>query len=104
MDQLVTVAADTAMKAAVQYIHANGLGYDLDALLACLRANVKARFQEALADSKRALDANMGKIAEQTFLATMALAGIDAAKEASFPKCRYCGFVGAGHVHSGPHQ
>lgn len=87
-DQLIQVAANTAMKAAAEYIHKNHLSYEIDSLLACLRANVKARFQEALVESKQALDcnSNMALVAEQTFLATMALAGIDAAKEACFPK------------------
>jgi hypothetical protein len=36
---------------------------------------------EALADAKAAIEANMGKVAEATFVMTIRLAGIEAAKE-----------------------
>jgi len=54
---------------------------DLDVLHERLKENVKIRLPEALADAKEALDGGMAQIAEVTFALTMALAGIDPAKE-----------------------
>jgi len=80
------LAADVAEKAAVAYLQKNGLAANAEALAECLRSWTKAKLSEALADAKAALDCGMGQMAETTFLATMALAGIEAAKEAGFPK------------------
>lgn len=89
MDNLIQIGCNAAMKAAVHYIDQHNLTYDMDALVACVRANVKAQLPQALADAKLAIDAHMDCIdlyslvqIGQTFAATMALAGIDAAKEA----------------------
>lgn len=85
MDQLIKAGTNAAMKAAMEYARTNNLRYDMDAMTACLRSWVRIQFQAALHDANEALNANMPKVAEQTFLATMALAGIEAAKEACFP-------------------
>jgi len=79
-------AAQIAMRAALQYLRAHGLEADPAALAETLRSWVKIKFPEALADVRKALEARMDKVAEQTFAASMALAGIEAAKEAGFPR------------------
>jgi hypothetical protein len=81
LDALVTRGCEAAMRAAAEYLRVHGLTADLDTLLACLRANAKIRLPQALAEAKEALDCGMAQVAEATFRATMALAGIDAAKE-----------------------
>jgi len=86
IDKLGTAASQTAMKAAAEYLRKHNLGADVDALCECIRAHMRAALPGALNDAKAALDANMGAVAERTFLASMALAGIEAAKEAGFPK------------------
>jgi len=82
---LVQAATDTATRAALLYLKQNRLQADDAALTACLRSWCKIKLPEALRDAKDAFDAHMPKIAEQTFLLTMAQAGIEAAKEAGFP-------------------
>jgi len=83
MDELIKVAADEAMKAAAEYIRKNNLRYEIDAMVACIRSHMQANLKSALHDAKEAFDANMPKVAEATFIASMRLAGIEAAKEAS---------------------
>lgn len=78
-------AAQIAMKAAAEYLHQHKLTAAPEALEGCLRSWCRIKFPEAMADAKAALDAHMDDIATQTFAATMALAGIEAAKEAGFP-------------------
>jgi hypothetical protein len=85
MDDLGKAAATIAMRAAAEYLSAHGLKADTDDLTACLRSWIKAKLPEALADAKAALDCGMTEIATQTFGVTIALAGIEAAKEAGFP-------------------
>lgn len=86
INRLATIAAETCMKAAAEYIICNNLKVvDYDAATACLQTWCKSKLDEALADAKQALDANMGQIAEITFKATMAKAGIEAAKEFAIP-------------------
>lgn len=82
IDRIAELAADTAMRAAVQYIRQHQLKYNIGRLVECLRAHVKKHMNEALDDAKQALDANMTGAALQTFQASMVLAGIDATKEA----------------------
>jgi hypothetical protein len=47
----------------------------------CLRSQLKIKIPEALIDANEALNCHMDKIAEMTFAASMAQAGIDAAKD-----------------------
>ena len=84
-DSLVKFAVDAAIRGAVEYLKAHNLAADPDALLSCVRSWCKIKLPEALRDAKDALDAGMSEVAEQTFAATMALAGIEAAKEAGSP-------------------
>lgn len=86
IDSLGRLAADAAMRAAVEYIHVHNLQADTAALLECIRSWCRIKLPEALKDAKEALECGMGQIAEATFLATMRQAGIEAAKEAGFPK------------------
>lgn len=80
---LGTLAVDTAARAArVWFDQHPEFSFETDTLVACLRSNVKIRMERALIDAREALDAGMGDAAISTFKAEMALAGIDAAKEA----------------------
>jgi hypothetical protein len=79
---LATTAANIAARAAAEYLRQNNLTVDLDRLSACLKTQCKARIMEAIRDAKEALDANMAQAAQMTVAASMALAGIEAAKEA----------------------
>ena len=81
IDSLGTLAAETAARAAGVYLRQHKMTYDIDALSACLKSWCKAKLIEALHDAKEAFDAGMGQMAEMTFKATMAEAGIEAAKE-----------------------
>lgn len=79
-------AADVAMRAAVAYLRNHDLQADLGALAACLKVHVRAALPEAIADARAAIEAHMPSgIAAQTFAASMALAGIEAAKEVGTP-------------------
>jgi hypothetical protein len=81
---LADVAIKAATAGAIEYIKTHNLKVDFAFLSESLRAMTKARLPEALHDAKAALDANMGQIAEQTFLASMVLAGVEAAKESCY--------------------
>ncbi len=83
INQFASQAADTAMRAAADYVRRNGLTVtDYDQATAALRQVVKARLGQALDDARDALDAHMGAaIAQATFDASMRLAGIEAAKQ-----------------------
>jgi len=83
---LTEVAATIAARSAGRYLERHNLKAESpESLAESLRAMVKIRLPEALRDAKEALDCHMDKAAEATFAATMAEAGIDAAKEAGFP-------------------
>lgn len=86
IDRLGTLASQTAMRAFAEYIRAHKLKVvSYDAASECLRSHIKARLDMALAHAKEALDCGMAAAAEATFKADMAIAGIEAAKEAGFP-------------------
>ena len=85
MDALADAAVMMAARGARQYLDTHKLTADPAALTACLKSWVKAKFPEALKDAKDAISAGMHAVAEQTFAATMRLAGIEAAKEAARP-------------------
>lgn len=78
---LILVACQAAAKAAARYLQVHDLDADDGQMKEVLKRHVKARLDEALADVKKTLDCGMGDVASQTFLASMVLAGIDAAKE-----------------------
>jgi len=81
---LADVAVKAATQGAVEYIKANNLKVDFANLSESLRTMVMIRLPAALHDAKEALDAGMDQVANQTFLASMVLAGIDAAKKACY--------------------
>jgi hypothetical protein len=86
IDSLGTIAANVAMKAAAEYIRANNLKVlDYEAATECLKSYCKTRLPIALQEAKEALDCGMTQVAEMTFKATMAQAGIEAAKEFAWP-------------------
>ncbi|MBC8868618.1 MAG: hypothetical protein H8E44_04340 [Planctomycetes bacterium] len=86
VDQLGTIAAKVAMRAAAEYVRVNDLKVlDYEAATACLKTWCKIKLPQALADAKAAIECNMHQIAEATFKATMAEAGIEAAKEFAWP-------------------
>ena len=82
MDELVRIAADTAMRAAADYCRLNSVKVmDFEAATQILRAEVKVAMNEALDDAKKAVSAHMSQVAVQTFRASMMQAGIRAAKQ-----------------------
>jgi hypothetical protein len=73
-----------AAQAALRYLETHNLTADPDALASCLTSWVRAKLPEALRDAKEAVDAGLSEYGELTYKATIALAGIEAAKEAGF--------------------
>jgi hypothetical protein len=85
IDSLGSIAAEVAMRAAAEYVRAHNLKVlDYAAAAECLRSYCKVYLPIALKDAKDALDCGMSQVAEMTFKATMAQAGIEAAKEYGF--------------------
>jgi hypothetical protein len=85
IDALAIRGANAMMEAAADYCRVHHLLADVDVLLASIRRVSAVRSGEALADAKEAFDCNMAQIAVATFLASMRLAGIEAAKACGFP-------------------
>lgn len=84
IDRLGTAAAETAMRAAADYLRPRAkltTDADLDRAASLIRNHAKAAVGPALDDARAAIDCGMVQVAETTFLATMAAAGIAAAKE-----------------------
>ena len=85
MEKLLNAGLVIANRAANEYLAGHGLKADEKALVACLTSWVQTKFPEAMKDARTALDCGMKQVAEQTFAASMALAGVEAAKESGFP-------------------
>ena len=85
IDSLGDLGAKTAMRSAANYLHQHKMTANVDALLECLRSWCKIQLPRALDDAKKAADCGMDEAAIATFTASMAIAGIEAAKEAGFP-------------------
>lgn len=84
VEALARVSSDIAARAAAKYLSVHSLNADTGKLSECLSRSVKAALPEALRDAERALNCpGMGDIASHTFIASMTLAGIAAAKEAT---------------------
>lgn len=82
LDQLGTVAAETSMKAAGEYLARVGFTVtDYGAASEIVKRHCKAALTQALDDARAALDAGMGRVAAETFTASMRLAGIAAGRE-----------------------
>jgi len=73
-----------AFQAAHEYMRVHHLTAEIDTLNSCIIACVKIRIAEAMHDAKSAMECGMVQAAVMTFCASMRLAGIEAAKEASF--------------------
>jgi hypothetical protein len=80
VDDLGTMGANAAMKAAADYVRTHGLIVDVDALVTALRTYCREALDTAMADAKEAVDCGMYQAALATFTATFRLAGINAAK------------------------
>jgi len=83
LEVLATKAAHVMMRGAVQFLRSKGIAsesVDLDALVVELRSRSAPALDVALRDAKDALAAGMDRVAEATFVSTMALAGMEAAK------------------------
>lgn len=80
MDSLAKVFAECMMRAAIEYCAQQRVPVNAEHLSSCLRT-MSPRIKSALADAKEAIDAHMPQVAEATFRASAAIAGIDAAKE-----------------------
>ena len=78
---LAAAALGIAWKSAQAWLTKNNKHAEPDALAACVKSWVKISVSEALADARAAIDCGMSEAAVQTFAASMALAGIEAAKE-----------------------
>jgi hypothetical protein len=84
VENLTDICLRAAVGAAMAYYRAHGLKErGITELTAALKAAVKRRLPQALADAREALACHMDQAAEATFLAEMRLAGIEAAKEAA---------------------
>jgi len=86
-NELIETATRIAIIAGRQWltIHPEAKIGDQNVYADCLKANIKIRFPEAVRSAEQALGCGMNQVASQTFQASMALAGIDAAKEACCP-------------------
>jgi hypothetical protein len=80
-EQTMHIAAQAAMR----YLETHNLTASPAALASCLTSWVRAKLPEALHDAREAMDAGLSEYGELTYKATIALAGIEAAKEAGFP-------------------
>ena len=81
IDQLAVIAADAGMRAAADYLRLNNVAVtDFQAATEIIREEIRKAVEPALDDAKKALEANMGLIAETTFRASMVEAGIKAGK------------------------
>jgi hypothetical protein len=86
LDHFGAIAANTAMRGAIDYLLAHGqtrqqIAAQAGTLCAAIKAGALAALPAALADARAALDCGMGAAAERTFLASMTLAGIAAVRE-----------------------
>lgn len=81
LDQLAAIAADAGMRAAADYLRLNSVAVtDFQGATEVIREELRKAVGPALDDAKKALEANMGLIAETTFRASMVEAGIKAGR------------------------
>ena len=80
------IIVETAYRSAIAYLKEHDLQADDDALMACIKSWCRIKLPEAIADAREAYDRGMNKWGDQTFIASFCIAGIEAAKEAGFPK------------------
>ena len=82
-DGLAKAATLCTVSGAANYLRVHKLQADNDLLAECLKRHLQSALPKALADAKEALECGMDAVAEETFKASMVLAGINAAKEAT---------------------
>lgn len=87
IEQLGEGIALIAIRAAKVYLDVHGLTADPGALSACISSWVKIKFPEAARDAMAAFDCGMVEAGKLSFAASIAQAGIEAAKEAGKPIC-----------------
>lgn len=75
-----------AIRAAQEYLRVHGLKAEPATLAECISSWVRVKFPEAAADAKAAFACGMIEMGKQTFAASIAQAGIEAAKEAGQPQ------------------
>ena len=68
IDEFWQLAADTANRAALQYLRAHGQQTAAPRLAKCLRSWCKMKLSEALHDAREAVEAGMGQVAEATLV------------------------------------
>jgi hypothetical protein len=82
IDKLGTIAANAAMESAAAYLAKWGMTkIDYRAATEIIRRHVRAALDKAFDEAGEAFACGMDEIASATFLASMRLAGIAAAKE-----------------------
>ena len=83
MKTLIDIAAIAAVRAAREWSETTGHKFDAgdEAFCECLKSWLKIQLPIALKDAKDAISAGMHDAANQTFIASMTIAGIEAAKE-----------------------
>ncbi len=86
IERLAAASIAIAVKGAQKWLEAKKLTAPPVLLAAAIQERVKAGLDEALADAKAALDCGMGRAAEQTFTASMVLAGMAAAEQVATPE------------------
>lgn len=86
IDAIGVHSADIAMKAAADAIRARKIAsVDYQAITDALRARTSVALEEAMRDTKEALDAHMDAMAEATWAASFRLAGIRAVADVYGP-------------------
>lgn len=83
MDRLIQMGCDEAMRAAARYLINDTDAKKIDhvAVSGLLKTHVNGCMDQAMADMREAVEAHMHQVGLATFLASMRIAGIDAAKE-----------------------
>jgi hypothetical protein len=84
MNKLGEISAGIVLRACAAYLHTHGLTASPEAMAACCNSWGKIKLAEALKDARDARDCGMDKVATATFCASMAQAGIEAAKECGY--------------------
>jgi hypothetical protein len=78
---LADFAFRSAARAAADFLERNQLVADVDTLAQALKRHCKSNMRSAVNDACDAFDCGMTMVGEATFRASMALAGVAAAKE-----------------------
>lgn len=86
MEKLIDKAFGFVVNGARAYLDVHNLKADDKVLCECIKSWMKINLKGALDDAREAFDCGMSDIAIASFAASMKLAGIEAAKEAGFPK------------------